>query len=386
MAGVTGVNRTPEPRPDRVAVCTVTHESAAELEGWWQALCALHELEGEPAFRVLVVDCASTDDTVARLRHLTEERPGPEFELIDSKANLGFAGGMNRAVAQTHGVDRWILALNPDARPQPGALAAMKTAFTAYRPASPTAPDGDSDWRVGSVTARLVRPGGEVVDACGMRWTRSWRHLDRGSGEPNDGRYGMAEEVFAGTGAGTMYLREALLDVSFEADVPSGVAEPRDGRRNDRGPTEIFAEDFHSFREDAELGLRLQRRGWRCVYEPAALLEHRRTNTPDRRRSMSPAVNRNSLKNRYLLRLWHQSAGNTLRTLPSFVRDLGILGYVLLRERESLAAYVWLWRNRRCLLERRRALARRQTVPWERVDRWFSRDGFALSKNATTDR
>ena len=93
---------------------------------------------------------------------------------------------------------------------------------------------------------------------------------------------------------------------------------------------------------------------------------------------MSAQVNRQSLRNRYLLRVWHQTAGNALLTLPAVARDVGILGYVLARERESLPAYGWLWRHRRHLLDRRRALARSQTVPWAWVNRWFGRDGLPI--------
>jgi hypothetical protein len=79
------------------------------------------------------------------------------------------------------------------------------------------------------------------------------------------------------------------------------------------------------------------------------------------------------LKNRYLLRLYHQTGANLLRTLvPTLARDLGALAYVLLRERSSLAAYSWLWRNRADLLRRRRIIQGRKRV---NVDRWFRVDG-----------
>ena len=39
---------------------------------------------------------------------------------------------------------------------------------------------------------------------------RTWRHLDRGSEEPDDSRYSTCEEVFGGTGAATLYCLEAL--------------------------------------------------------------------------------------------------------------------------------------------------------------------------------
>jgi hypothetical protein len=91
---------------------------------------------------------------------------------------------------------------------------------------------------------------------------------------------------------------------------------------------------------------------------------------------MPPVVNYHSLKNRYLLRLYHQTAGNLLRTLvPALLRDAAALGYVVLRERSSLAAYAWLWRHRAEILRRRRIIQGRRTEPAASLDRWFSSPG-----------
>src|SRR6185503_17460793 len=106
------------------------------------------------------------------------------------------------------------------------------------------------------------------LDACGMRLTVTWRHLDRGSDQVDRGQLARPEQVFGGTGAATLFRRAALADVSIAG--------------------EIFAEEFHSFREDAELCFRLHERGWAVTYQPEAVCEHRRTNLPDRRRQMSP--------------------------------------------------------------------------------------------------
>ena len=142
---------------------------------------------------------------------------------------------------------------------------------------------------------------------------------------------------------------------------------------------EIFDPRFHSFREDAELCFRLRERGWEVLYEPAALCEHRRFNLPERRAAMPAHVNLHSLKNRYLLRIYHQTAGNLVRTFfPTLARDVAALGWVLLRERSSLAAYAWLWRNRRDLLRRRRRVQGRRTVPPRAIDRWFRVAGESL--------
>jgi hypothetical protein len=94
---------------------------------------------------------------------------------------------------------------------------------------------------------------------------------------------------------------------------------------------------------------------------------------------MPEAANYNSLKNRYLLRIYHQTGRNLLRTFfPALGRDLLALGYVLVREHSSLPAYGWLWRNRRELLHRRRIIQGRRTVPPEAIDRWFHVQGEPL--------
>jgi GT2 family glycosyltransferase len=327
-----------------VAVCIVTHNSAADLPG---SLEAIGRLEHRP-LEIVVVDCASSDGSldVAR-RHAP---PGLPFQAVDLGENRGFAGGMNAALAASR--SPWVLSLNADARPAPDYLTRLLARAAAH-----------PDLRAGAVTGRLVRPadadGTRRLDACGMRLTRTWRHLDRGSGEPDHGQYAAPERVFGATGAASLFRRAALDDAVVDG--------------------EVFDSRFHSFREDAELCFRLHERGWEILYEPAAVAEHRRFNLPERRSAMPAFVNYHSLKNRYLLRLYHQTRGNFLRTLlPTLVRDLMALAWVLLYERTSFPAYAWLWAHRREILRRRRAIQARRTVPPAALDRWFFSAGEPL--------
>jgi GT2 family glycosyltransferase len=323
-----------------VAVCIVTHGSAADLPG---CLAAVGSLCHRP-LELVVVDCASADGSLEAAR---DHAPaGLPLTLVGLPENRGFAGGMNEAIART-GAD-WVLSLNADARPAPDyldrLLALAET--VAEHPAL----------QAGAVTGRLVRPAGptgeRLLDACGMRLTPNWRHLDRGSGEPDHGQLATPERVFGATGAASLFRRAALLDAAVDG--------------------EVFDPRFHSFREDAELCFRLRERGWEILYEPAALCEHRRFNLPERRSAMPAAVNYHSLKNRYLLRLYHQTRGNLARTFfPTLGRDLLALGYVLAKERTSLPAYTWLWRHRREIAKRRRAITARRTAPAAALDRWF---------------
>ncbi len=64
--------------------------------------------------------------------------------------------------------------------------------------------------------------------------------------------------------------------------------------------------------------------------------------------------------------------------IPALWRDLLALGYVLLKERTSLAAYAWLWRHRRQILERSRLLRQRRTAGLWEFERWFLRRGLPL--------
>ncbi len=198
-----------------VAVAIVSHDSAADLPA---CLAAVDQLDPTPE-EVVVIDCASTDSSAAVAR---AARPGGvATRVVELTENLGFAGGTNRAIALTRSA--WILTLNPDAEPAPDYLGRL-LARVADRP----------DDRVGALTGRLVRPGSpRRLDACGMRLTRTWRHLDRGSGELDRGQYGQVERVFGATGAASLWRRSALLDVAIEG--------------------EVFDERFHSYREDAEL-------------------------------------------------------------------------------------------------------------------------------------
>lgn len=328
-----------------VAICIVIHNDAADLPGCLESIAALRHRPLE----IVVVDCDSQDGGLETAR--THAPAGIPFQALALGENLGFAGGMNAAFARTRAP--FVLTLNADARPEPDSVTRLLERAEAHP-------------RVGAVTGRLVRPpdadGTRRLDACGMYLLPSWRHLDRGSGEVDRGQFAAPEKVFGATGAASLFRREALDDVADPADIG-----------------EIFDPRFHSFREDAELCFRLRERGWEVLYEPAAVAEHRRFNLPERRSAMPAAVNRHSLKNRYLLRIYHQTGRNFVRTFfPTLMRDLAALGYVLLRERSSLGAYGWLWQHRAELMRRRRTIQGRRTVPSREIDRWFFTQGEPL--------
>lgn len=103
----------------RLTAIVVTHNRAAAVAATVARLLA------EPVDHVLVIDNASTDDTTARLAAIGDAR----LEVVPAGGNLGGAGGfelgMRRAMAA--GEPDWLIVMDDDARPEPGAIARFRT-------------------------------------------------------------------------------------------------------------------------------------------------------------------------------------------------------------------------------------------------------------------
>jgi GT2 family glycosyltransferase len=184
--------------------------------------------------------------------------------------------------------------------------------------------------------------------------TAAMRHLDRGAGEPDRGRFDRLEQVFGASGAAALYRRAMLDDV--------------------RVAGEVFDEDFFAYREDADLAWRAQLLGWQCLYVPEAVAVHVRRVTPERRGTLPPGLNRASVRNRFLLRMKNQTAGNFVRfLLPALFRDAQVVGYVVLREPRSLPAFVDLLRLAPRTLAKRRTIMARRRADDASINAWFRR-------------
>ncbi|WP_344914419.1 glycosyltransferase [Streptosporangium oxazolinicum] len=103
-----------------LAIVIVTYSSGEVVEGCLRSLDAA--LAGAGPARVVVVDNASADDTVERVR-----RVAPEAEVIQTGRNAGFAAGVNAGIAAADGCD--VLVLNPDIRLTPGSVLLLRQAL-----------------------------------------------------------------------------------------------------------------------------------------------------------------------------------------------------------------------------------------------------------------
>ena len=329
---------------DPYAVVVITHNHADTLPA---CLTAVEQLVPPPQNLVLV-DNASTDGSADIA---IQRKSGLAIDVLREDHNTGFAAAANRGTGATG--QPWILLLNPDCAVRPDFARQLFSELGARSEAP----------RVGSITPKLMRATGStlessgVVDAAGMLMTCSGRHFDRGAGTTDTGAFDRPAWVFGGTGAATLFRREALADVAY----PNG---------------EIFSESFFAYREDAELAWRLQLRGWRCLYTPLATASHARGFRPEGGRRGHAEINRLSVRNRFLLRghcadpSWH------LRCLPWWLlRDLAVVGACLTIERASAPGLRDAWRMRNDIRERRRWVQQRRTASPRQIARWFRRRG-----------
>ena len=135
---------------------------------------------------------------------------------------------------------------------------------------------------------------------------------------------------------------------------------------------ECFDSDFFAYREDADLAWRAQLRGWKVLYQPAAEGTHSRRVIPSVRRKLDPIINFHSLKNRYLMRTKNMDSAVRRKCFPyMWLRDIGILGYVLCCERSSFGAYRELRRLRPKMRLKREIIQKRRKVHPASIASWF---------------
>jgi len=208
-----------------------------------ECLASLHDYPPDCPYEIIVVDNASNDGSVEMIR-----RDFPEVACICSRANLGFAAGHNRGVAQATG--RHLLLLNPDTRVEEGALDAM----LAYL---------EENEDVGVLGCRQIDERGwpQLCYGRDPRLLSEWARrvdtlgLERGDERVRsrvDGRYTSPSDVDWVTGACMMMRRQVFTRLGG------------------------MDEGYWLYFEDADLCRRVRDAGLRVVYHPFITILHYR--------------------------------------------------------------------------------------------------------------
>ncbi len=195
-------------------------------------------------FETIVVDNASGDGTSDALR-----REFPGITVIDHPKNVGFSGGVNRAITEARG--RMFALVNPDAHPGPGAL----TTLVRYLDAHPEA---------GMAGPKILDPDGSLQYSC-RRFPTRWTALFN--------RYSLLTRLFPENRWTRDYL---MLDFDHasvrDVDWLSGACLVTTRKAVEQvGPMD---ERYFLFNEDVDWCHRMHDAGFSVMYVPDAVAEH----------------------------------------------------------------------------------------------------------------
>jgi hypothetical protein len=200
--------------------------------GWRDTCECLEALKGctYQQLTIFVVDNGSTDDSIASIT-----RCHPSIPLLQTKKNLGFAGGNNfgirRALAQ--GAD-YVWLLNNDTKPDRDALSALMN----------IAAKDEMIGAVGSVCYYANSP--ETVEAWAGARVNLWIGYGRNSTAPRDDNW------FHSLNGTSMLVSRAAFESSGLLD-----------------------EGFFLYWEDTDFCLRLRKNGWRIAAAPESRVLHK---------------------------------------------------------------------------------------------------------------
>ncbi len=210
---------------------------------------------GDFTYRVVVVDNASPDDSVAMVR-----ADFPQAELIVSPINGGYPYGNNlglRALgfrdsgSAAPDAPRYTLLLNPDTEVPPTGLAEM-IAFMDSRP------------EVGAAGPKLVLLDGSLDTACRRSFPTPLSSLYHFAGlgklfpkSPRFARYNMT-----------------YLPIDQELEVDSVVGAYMQVRREVIEAVGLLDEAFFMYGEDLDWAYRIKNAGWSVVYHPQVVVKH----------------------------------------------------------------------------------------------------------------
>ncbi len=192
-------------------------------------------------WHIIIVDNNSQDET----RSILQDRykNNPKITLIYNNENKGFAPAHNQAIRASKG--DFIVVMNPDVIIAEDFL--QKADDMLYNLQNQYKKVGSLCPKVYSVDS-LDNLSQDTIDVLYLHIDRKRQITNKGAGERDKDNYNTEKIVFGPSGSLAIYNRSALEDIKID--------------------NEYFDEDFHSYKEDADLAWRMYKYGWKSVFIP----------------------------------------------------------------------------------------------------------------------
>lgn len=190
-------------------------------------------------FKVMVVDNGSGDGSVEWIKNKY-----PSVEVIQNKRNMGFAEGNNvgirRALANKE--IKYVITLNNDTEAEPSWL--KELVGTAEN-------EG-----VGMVASKMLFMGDHSkVNSAGMSVYTHGGGVDRGLGKDEKNNFNKQDQVFGPCAGAALYSKKMLQSIKLNND--------------------YFDSDYFAYFEDIDLAWRGRLAGFKCLYNPRAIVYHK---------------------------------------------------------------------------------------------------------------
>ncbi len=307
-------------------------------------------------FEIVLVDNASTDGSVSLVKDTY-----PEVTVIENRENLGYGGGNNAGIRQSHG--KYVVLLNNDTKADPRWLEKL------------VVPVG-KDNGVGMCASKIMdyyHP--DIIDNTGLLIYPDGVARGRGRLEKDAGQYSREEEVLFPSGCAGLYRKDMLEEIG------------------------LFDEDFFLYVDDVDIGFRARLAGWTCIYVPEAIVYHKYSATTEPYSALKAyLVERNriwvvmkcfpaglafasifSTLLRYLMQgygiVTGKGAGSRLVRSGPGAGSAGIL----------VRAYVSAFRNFDKMLGKRKHISKTRKVSIGEIASWFTKFGIGVKELALKD-
>lgn len=241
---------------------------------------------------IIVIDNASTDGSAERA-----QKQFQDVEFIWHSKNKGYAGGVNPGFRRAIELGaKYVAPFNDDATADKNWLRHL----VAFLDANPSH---------GSACCKVLKADGKHIDSTGDFLTVWGLPFPRGRDEVDAGQYDADTDIFAASGAASLYRIKTLEQVG------------------------LLDESFFAYYEDVDLGFRMQNQGWKVGYVPQSRVYHAVGMTSGRIKGFTTYQ---TLKNQPLL-LWKNLPFTLLfRVLPRFT-----LAYLLFFVRAFTRGHGW---------------------------------------------